>query len=189
MSCKLLLVLSVLLVLTSCGYKKSSDENSSPVPPSNSSNTNPKATNPQNPPSDTSGGLRPVLPLPSDKNVPAVSFVQTRVETNSKREAEVELELSQPALVPVIVEVFLQNGSALYHRDYTGFKLHTASVRAETRQILIFAPKKRRLRLPLIGIRNTSHCDSEFYVKINRNLKQARVVNNTARISIPCTLN
>lgn len=123
---------------------------------------------------------------PPDLNLPVLSFVQSSAASDTKNEVRLELQLSKASSVPVVAEVHLVNGSALYLRDFQGFKSRLASVKAETRETVIFAPNSTRQALSVIGVRNTINCDTDFFVKISNNLKEARLVKNMIKVIIPC---
>ncbi|MBY0554839.1 hypothetical protein K2P97_09940 [bacterium] len=127
------------------------------------------------------------LTLLDAQKLPVVSFVNYIVVTDVRNEARLELQLSEASTVPVVVEVYLKNGSALYHTHYSGFK--TPSPNSEVKQTVVFAPNTTKAMLPVIGIRNTDICDLHFFGKINKfELKDVTVVNDTAKILIPCRI-
>ena len=127
----------------------------------------------------------PVQPAQPVGNLPVISFVQDDVQMDSRLEAHLELQLSEASKLPVTAVINLINGSALHYRDFAGFK----SRLSETSQTVVFAPGTTRMPLPVIGGRRTRFCDSSFDAVISANrLQNAKVIDDSARISLPCEM-
>lgn len=152
------------------------------------SNPQPEAipqANPQATPNTKREELPPAPPTPivASGNMPVISFVQNDVMMNGGLEAQLELQLSEAAKLPVTAVINLVDGSAIHYRDFAGFK----SRGSETSQTLVFAPGKTRMLLPVIGGRRTLFCDTSFSAVISeKRLQNARVVDGSARITLPC---
>lgn len=131
----------------------------------------------------------PEDPVPSEK-LPVVSFVQSEVAMDSKYEAQLELQLSEASQKPVTIEVNLKDATAIHYRDFAGFKSHSLvkskNNSAETSRVVVIPPGTTRMALPVIGGRHTWFCDGYFNAKISRNLQNAVVMADTARINVPC---
>ena len=140
---------------------------------------------------DKSQQIPPVVPgqpVPEDPPIveikkPIISFVLDEVSMNSKLEAQLELQLSEVSKLPVIAVINLIRGTAIPHRDYNGFKPYTS----RWTHTVVIPPGTTRLALPIIGGRMTTNCDSHFFAEINsKKLQQAKVLDKTAKIIIPC---
>lgn len=128
------------------------------------------------------GPVQPTLPA---GNLPVISFVQDDVLMDSRMEAHLELQLSEASKLPVTAVINLVNGSALHYRDFAGFKSRSS----ETSQTVVFAPGTTRMPLPVIGGRRTRFCDTSFTAVISANrLQNAKVIDDSARISLPCEM-
>ena len=128
---------------------------------------------------------QPVQPTLPTGNLPVISFVQDEVLMDSRMEAHLELQLSEASKLPVTAVINLVNGSALHYRDFAGFK----SPSSETSQTVVFAPGTTRMPLPVIGGRRTRFCDTSFNAVISANrLQNAKVVDDSARIVLPCEM-
>ncbi len=140
----------------------------------------PPARNREVPP--PAGPVQPTLPT---ENLPVISFVQDDVLMDSRMEAHLELQLSEASKVPVTAVINLVNGSALHYRDFAGFKSRSS----ETSQTVVFAPGTTRMPLPVIGGRRTRFCDTSFNAVISANrLQNAKVIDDSARITLPCEM-
>ena len=123
-------------------------------------------------------------PVISTETLPVISFIQSEVTLDLNLEARLGLQLSEASKQPVIITVNLVNGTALHYRDFAGFKVKSA----EVSQTVIFPPGTTRVNLPVIGGRHTRFCDTYFLAKINLGTQpKARVLNDTAKINVPCT--
>lgn len=118
-------------------------------------------------------------------NLPIVSFVQYNLESDIRNEVRLSLQLSRASTSPVVVDVKLKDGSAIRHRDYTGYK--TLSPNNAIEQTLIFPPGTTTMDLPVVGIHSQALCHTEFYAKMNRiTVQGATIVKDKATIVIPC---
>ncbi|AGH95914.1 Calx-beta domain-containing protein [Pseudobdellovibrio exovorus] len=118
-------------------------------------------------------------------NLPIVSFVEYNLESDIRGEVRLALQLSRSSTSPVVVDVKLRDGSAIRHRDYTGYK--TLSPNNAVEQTLIFPPGTTRMDLPVVGIHSQALCHTEFYAKMNRiTVQGATIVKDKATIVIPC---
>ena len=125
----------------------------------------------------------PAPPIRSVGNLPVISFVQQDVLMDSRLEAHLELQLSEASKLPVTAVINLINDSAIHYRDFAGFKSRSS----ETSQTVVFAPGTTRLPLPVIGGRRTRFCDTSFFAVISASrLQNAKVIDGSARISLPC---
>lgn len=173
---KLFMVFLAGLILSSCANDK--NEKSAQIEQQKITPKQPE-TQPQAPSYST---INP----PPDLNLPVLSFSKSTAISDTKNEVRLELQLSKASSVPVVAEVLLINGSARYLRDFNGFKSGLASIKAETHLTVIFAPNSTHQPLSVIGVRNTINCDTDFFVKISNNLKNARLVKDKIKVIIPC---
>lgn len=126
-----------------------------------------------------------VQPTSPAGNLPVISFVQDDVLMDARMEAHLELQLSEASKLPVTAVINLVNGSALHYRDFAGFKSRSS----ETSQTVVFAPGTTRMPLPVIGGRRTRFCDTSFNAVISANrLQNAKVIDDSARITLPCEM-
>jgi hypothetical protein len=127
-----------------------------------------------------------------NSNLPVVSFTEYEVTVNNQLEARLELQLNAPAIAPVYVQVYLINGTAIYDRDYTGFKGGNRA--AERVRTIKFERGETRKTLPAIGakeiiVNRQQDCRADFVARVDAmSLQGARVLNSDARITIPCSL-
>lgn len=127
----------------------------------------------------------PVQPTLPAGNLPVINFVQDDVLMDSRMEARLELQLSEASKLPVTAVINLVNGSALHYRDFAGFRSRSS----ETSQTVVFAPGTTRMPLPVIGGRRTRFCDTSFTAVISANrLQNAKVIDDSARITLPCEM-
>ncbi len=169
--------------LYSCDNKKSADgQDHSLTPPLTPPQAPPAQQSKTEPPLPPTANTAPNNPQPG-KSLPNLSFTNNAVAINHKTEVQLELRLSRPSDTPVVVDVYLENGTAIHYRDYNGFKTRSA----ETRQTVIFAPGILKMKLPVIGGRNTVNCDTYFYAKIDEaTVQNANVPRVEAIVYVPC---
>ena len=191
---KYFIALLVVMTLISCENKKSADglDHSAerPVSPQPQTQKNTEIPPTAQPPPSTQQAVppsnpetpQPIEPTPVNSLLPEIRFSNYNVVFNRKLEAQLELELSQPSNVPVVVDVYLLNGTALHYRDFAGFK-----ARNEMKQTIIFAPGETHRQLPVIGGRSTENCDSIFYVQMDKSsVQKAQIINFEAQVRILC---
>lgn len=171
---KTLWILGVVLFLSSCA--KTNYDGSAPIQPFGN-------TSQQIPPEATKEP-EPITPIVETKKFPIISFVLDEVSMNQELEAQLELQLSEASNLPVIAVVNLVSGTAIPHRDFNGFKPYSSARFSRT---VVIPPGTTRVALPLIGGRRTYNCDSHFFAEINpQKLQQAKVLEKTAKIFLPC---
>ena len=117
-------------------------------------------------------------------DLPVLSFVQKEVTMDGQLVARLELQLSRASTSPVTAVVKLVDATAKHFRDYAGFKGNMA----ETSRTIVIPPGQTRIALPDIGGKTTRFCDTYFNAKLNpNNVQQAKVVDDTAKVNVPCS--
>lgn len=175
---KYFIVLAAFLVLGSC-QQSSSKKNT----PANSPNPpNAQGQPPVQPGPDPQPAPTPTPdPAPVPITLPVLSFGYDEYVYDGENEVHIELILSQPSEAPVTVDVALVDGTAIYHRDYSGFMAGGNDLKLS----VVFAPKQTRIDLPHIFIQNNALCNTEFTAQLV-GAQHAVVNKDTTRIFLGC---
>lgn len=177
---KYFIVLAAFLVLGSCqqSSSKKSTPATSPTPP------NQQGVPPIQPGPDPQPQPQPAPtpdPAPVPIALPVLSFGYDQYVYDGENEIHIELLLSQPSEVPVTVDVALLDGTAIYHRDYSGFMAGGNDLKLS----VVFAPNQTRIDLPHIYIQNQAKCNSVFTAQLT-GAQHAVVNKDTTQIFLGC---
>lgn len=171
---RFLIMLAAFLFLSSCDDSSSTKTTFAPTTPAPTQN--PPST-PLTPPTQPEAPAAAVNPLP------VLSFVYNEYVYDGTNEVHLELELSHPSDVPVVVDVALANGTAIYRRDFGGFKWCENDVI----QTVTFEPQQTHVDLKPIRIFNRAECDSEFAAMlVPESIQNAAIDKPSVRIVLPC---
>ena len=175
---KYFLVITAFFILGSC-QKKNSNVKATEVPTDQLQGTPPP---PAPPLSEPPAPPPPEPPAPPVVVLPTLSFGYDEYTYQVANEINIELLLSQASKVPVVVEVELVAGTAIFGRDYAGF----ASGGGDPRKLsIVFPPMQTRFDLPTIIIDNGAECGGEFTAQLS-GVQQAVITKDSTQIKITC---
>lgn len=116
--------------------------------------------------------------------LPVVSFGYNEYVYDGSHKIYLELKLDKASDVPVVVDVELIPGTALFNRDYTGF----VGSADRTKQSVVFAPQQILVDLPAIWIPNDAACSSELTAQmVSGSVQKATIATaSSTRIVLNC---
>lgn len=129
-----------------------------------------------------------LLDLQMSNDLPELSYVQNVVTSDETQHAHLALQLSKASTQEVSVDVKLEDGSAIRHRDWVGFQVPRANRLTEIYQTIKFPSGVTRVDLPVIAVNRLANCGNyQFYSRMRKTtVRGAVVANELATIRIPC---
>lgn len=169
------IMLTAFIFLCSCD-NSSSKKNTTFAPTPPTPTQNPPPTPPTQP-------TQPEAPVAATNPLPVLNFVYNEYVYDGSNEVHLELALSHPSDAPVVVDVALANGTAIYQRDFGGFKWCENNIV----QTVTFAPLQTHIDLKPIKIFDRAECDSEFAAMlVPESVQNAVIDTSSVRIVLPC---
>ena len=171
------IMLAAFFILSSCDNDSSKKSTTfAPAPPK-------QPTQIQNPPPTPTQPVQPTPPVATTNPLPILSFIYNEYVYDGTNEVHLELALSHPSDVPVVVDVALANGTALYQRDFGGFKWCENNIV----QTVTFAPQQTHVDLKPIKIFDRAECNSEFAAMlVPESVQGAAIDKASVPIVLPC---